>query len=76
MARPPKAERLARRRASVTREALAGFERAIAAHPSEPPAGVNPELHRLVLAGMVSMRDELAEQLGAVPNQGPAGTGE
>lgn len=75
MARPPKAERLARRRAAVTREALARFEQAIAAHPSAPPAGVHPELHQLVLPEMVSMRDELSEQLGAVPDRGPAGTG-
>ncbi|WP_287031845.1 MULTISPECIES: hypothetical protein [unclassified Methylobacterium] len=57
-------ERRTRRQAEVTRKALSGFEEAIAEHPSVPPAGVHPEAHRLVLAGMVSMRDDLREQLG------------
>lgn len=57
-------ERRARRQVEVTRQALAGFEQAIAEHPSEPRPGVHPEAHRLVLAGMVSMRDDLRGQLG------------
>lgn len=57
-------ERRARRQAAVTRDALAGFERAIAAHPSEPSSGVEPEIHAAILAGMISMRDDLRTQLG------------
>jgi hypothetical protein len=47
----------------VHRARLADFEQAIAAHPSEPPAGVHPALHQAPLDGMVSIRDELRETL-------------
>lgn len=47
----------------IHRARLADFEQAIAAHPSEPPAGVHPALHQAALDGMVSIRDELRETL-------------
>jgi hypothetical protein len=53
-----------RRQYEVTRQRLAEFESALAGFdPAKAPPGVSERGHRAVYAGMVSVRDELADDL-------------
>lgn len=53
-----------RRQYEVTRQRLAEFESALAGFdPAKAPPGVSERGHRAVYDGMVSVRDELADDL-------------
>lgn len=62
MTRPD--ERRARRQQAMLRQELDGYERLIAGHAPEPPAGILPWAHRAYLAGLHGARDDLRSKLG------------
>ncbi|MDO9427789.1 MAG: hypothetical protein Q7T93_13280 [Methylobacterium sp.] len=47
------------RQRGITARTLASFERALAGHPAESPAGVHPGMHDAARRGIESVRDDL-----------------